>query len=75
MLDDVLVAQREVALSHAQIVNGVQQIGFAHTICPDKAVEAITKMQLLRRVVLELNQFQSLEIQCGGSFFVAQYTS
>ena len=52
------IRQVEVALAHAQVVDGVQQVGLAHAVLADKAGQAGRTFNLLEGIVLELGQYE-----------------
>jgi hypothetical protein len=51
-----LVLPGKIAFGETQIMNGIQQIGFAHTISAANANNALGKNKLLVEVVFELEQ-------------------
>jgi hypothetical protein len=52
--DDPVIGQVEVAFGHAQIINGIEQIGFAHAIVANQAIQPIGKVKLLIFVIFKI---------------------
>ena len=72
VVGDKAVGQVEVALTHAQVVNGIQEVGLAHTVLTDKAGKAGRTVNPLESIVLEIGQYEGFELQNERLWFPAK---
>lgn len=56
MMDIVGILPAEIAFRKTQIMNGIQQVGFAHTITAADAYNPFREGELLREIVFELKE-------------------
>ena len=60
--DVLLVGRAEKAFAKREVINRVEDIGFAGSVKPHKAIHLLRKQQVGCFAVLEIGQFQLVEI-------------
>jgi hypothetical protein len=48
--------------AHAEVINGIEQVGFAHSVQPGDEVEPGGKFDSLVLVIFEIGQLQFLQV-------------
>ena len=56
MMNIHLILSREIAFGKTQVVNGVQQVGFAYSIASADTNNALSKVELLLEIIFKLEQ-------------------
>jgi len=56
MMNIHLVVPREIAFGKAQVMNGIQQVGFTYTIVSTDANNTLSKVELLLKIIFKLEK-------------------
>ena len=56
MMNIHLILSREIAFGKTQVVNGVQQVGFAYSIASADTNNALSKVELLLEIIFKLEE-------------------
>jgi hypothetical protein len=67
---DVLgISSVEITLAERQIMNGIQNVGFTHSVSPDQTVDLGAEFHPGLLVILKINQREAFQIHGGISRF------